>query len=313
MILVSGDALYDLFLGAEDGPAALTFDARAGGSPLNVAIGLARMGAQPGFFTAFSRDLLGTRLRQVLAAEGVDTRYALTTDRLTTVSLVGLDPEGVPAYAFHSAECADTGITADLMPELGAEVTGLHFGSYSIAVTPVADTLAKLAVSNSARFISLDPNIRLGVEPAIAVWHERLNALMPHVDLLKISAEDLEMLHPGETPESYARRMLSQGPSLVVVTDGGETVRAWGANELVAEVQPPAIDVVDTVGAGDTFMACLLFQLSQKGDPKVALADLTVDTLVETLQFCATAAAITSTRRGADLPTLQDVTTFLRG
>lgn len=313
MILVSGDALFDFFLDAEAGPGSLRFDARAGGSPLNVAIGLSRLGGDASFFTAFSSDLLGTRLRNVLAAENVDTRYALSTDRLTTVSLVGLDPEGVPAYAFHSAECADTGIQPGEVPLLGDEITGLHFGSYSIAVAPVGDAFAAMAAANRDRFISLDPNIRLGVEPDLNVWHRRLGVLLPHTDVLKISAEDLDILHPNMAAEEYARIALDKGVRLVIVTDGGEAARAWLPDGSTAHAEPPSITVEDTVGAGDTFMACLLFLLTRSSPPGDAVSKLTPATLTEALQICTTAAAITSTRRGADLPTFEDVTQFLKG
>lgn len=313
MILVSGDALFDFFLEAEASPSALSFEARAGGSPLNVAIGLARLGGEAGFFSAFSKDLLGTRLRKVLAVEGVDTRYALTTDRLTTVSLVGLDPEGVPAYAFHSTECADTGISPTDVPTLGPEVTGLHFGSYSIAVSPTADAVASLTAQNTELFISLDPNIRATVEPDLDVWKTRIAAFFPHVNVLKVSQEDLDILHPDVSTEDFASGAIGAGAELVVITDGGDRVRGYTATGHYAEATPPKIDVVDTVGAGDTFMACLLHLLSNKSDPISAIADFSVASLTEALQTCATAAAITSTRRGADLPRMDDLRQFLKG
>ena len=110
MFLVCGEALFDFFLESEAGPAAATYAARAGGSPFNVAIGLARLGRDSGLLTGLSSDLLGQRLAQVLEAEGVSTRYAIPTDRPTTLSLVGLDAAGVPAYQFYDNGSADTGV-----------------------------------------------------------------------------------------------------------------------------------------------------------------------------------------------------------
>lgn len=311
MILVSGDALFDMFAGEAQGPGALAFDARAGGSPLNVAMGINRLGGAASFFTAFSTDLLGTRLRALLEAEGVDLRYAVETERLTTVSLVGLDTQGVPAYAFHSNGSADTGVTLADVPVLGPEVQALHFGSYSIAVPPVADALATLAADNAERFISLDPNIRPTVEPDMEVWKARIQAFFPAVDLVKISAEDLEILHPGVSAEAYASGAIGAGARMVVVTDGGDTVRAWTATGLEAAATPPTIDVVDTVGAGDTFQACLLSRLAEKGDMSAAIDALGVADLADLLHICAAAAALTSTRRGADLPRRADLEAYL--
>ena len=126
MFLVCGEALFDFFLEREVGPAAATYDARAGGSPFNVAIGLARLGQASGLLTGLSTDLLGQRLAQVLADEGVSTAYAIATDRPTTLSLVGLDTHGVPAYQFYDNGSADTGVIEADLPALGPEVSGLH-------------------------------------------------------------------------------------------------------------------------------------------------------------------------------------------
>jgi fructokinase len=187
MFLVCGEALFDFFLENEAGPAAATYAARAGGSPFNVAIGLARLGQRSGLLTGLSSDLLGERLAQVLADEGVSTRYAIPTDRPTTLSLVGLDTHGVPAYQFYDNGSADTGVTEADLPALDQEISGLHFGSYSLAATPVADAMAALASGNRQRFISVDPNVRPTVEPDMDVWRTRMAALFPLADVVKIS------------------------------------------------------------------------------------------------------------------------------
>ena len=203
MFLVCGEALFDFFLESEEGPAAATYAARAGGSPFNVAIGLSRLGQHAGLLTGLSSDLLGQRLAQVLAAEGVSTAYAIATDRPTTLSLVGLDTAGVPAYQFYDNGSADTGVTEADLPALGPEVSGLHFGSYSLAAAPVADAFAALARGNRERFISVDPNVRPTVEPDMEVWRARLAVLFPLADLVKISAEDLALLRPGLRPRRW--------------------------------------------------------------------------------------------------------------
>jgi fructokinase len=303
MFLVCGEALFDFFLDVDAGPGAASFAARAGGSPFNVAIGLSRLGCDAGLMTGLSDDMLGRRLARVLAAEGVSAAYAARTSRPTTISLVGLDPAGVPEYQFYGAGSADTGVRPEDLPALGPEVAGLHFGSYSIAVAPVADAFAALAAAEAARFVSLDPNIRPTIEPDMAVWRARVAALLPSVDLLKTSAEDLALLHPGLAPEAFAADLLARGVKLVVVTDGGDAAHGWSAGGAAASARPPAVAIVDTVGAGDTFQAALIARLCAHPEgPLAALAALDAAGLQATLDYAARAAAITCSRRGADLP-----------
>lgn len=309
MFLVCGEALFDFFLEDESGPGAATYAARAGGSPFNVAIGLTRLGREAALLTGVSTDLLGQRLRRVLEAEGVDTGHLITTDRPTTISLVGLDTAGVPAYQFYDTGSAGTGVTtADLGP-IEPEITGLHFGSYSIASEPVADALLALASAERGRFIALDPNIRPTVQPDMAVWRHRVDALLPFVDLVKISAEDLALMRPGTGPAAFAHDLLDRGVRLVVVTDGGGPAQGWAATGAQAEARPPHVEVVDTVGAGDTFQAALLSRLlAQDAGPGAALDGLDAAGLADLLGYAARAAALTCTRRGADMPRAHELT-----
>lgn len=303
MFLVCGDSLFDFFLDDEDGPGSARFAARAGGSPFNVAVGLSRLGCDAGLLTGLSDDMLGRRLAKVLAAEGVSTRYAVPTRRPTTISLVGLDAAGVPEYQFYGAGSADTGLAPADLPVLGDDVDGLHFGSYSIAVAPVADALATLAGREAGRFVSLDPNVRPSIEPDMDVWRARIDALLPAVDVVKISAEDLALLHPGRDAEGFAADTIGRGPRLVVVTDGGETAHGFTAGGHRAAVRPPRVAVIDTVGAGDTFEAALLAGLLGHAEgPAAAVASLDAAGLAALLDRAARAAAITCSRRGADLP-----------
>jgi fructokinase len=309
MFLVCGDALFDFFLERDAGAAAATYAARAGGSPFNVAIGLARLGDRAGLLTGLSSDLLGGRLRRVLEEEGVSTAYAVSTDRPTTISLVGLDAAGVPAYQFYRNGSADTGLSPEDLPTLGPEVAGLHLGSYSIAVAPVADALAALAARAGDRFVTLDPNVRPTVEPDMAVWRARIDGLLPHVDVVKTSAEDLELLHPGRAPDAFAADLVARGVRLVVVTAGEGPVRAWTDRGTEAEARPPDVAVVDTVGAGDTFMAAMIHWLVMPGSgPRAVAGGLDSSGLKDMLSFAARAAAITCSRRGADLPRLAELT-----
>lgn len=303
MYLICGEALYDFFLKEAHAPGALSFEARSGGSPFNVAIGIARRGGKSALLTGLSNDPLGTRLHTLLTEEGVETGYLIRSGRRTTVSLVDLSPDGQPAYAFYGVGSADTALSREEIPAIGPEIYGLHFGSYSIAVTPVADAFMALAERESGRLISLDPNVRPTIEPDLDIWRGRIDRLLAYTDMVKTSTEDLEVLYPGVAPADIAERWLAKGPKLVVVTDGGAAVTAFTGTDKIA-VNPPVSQVVDTVGAGDSFQATLLAELAKDGDPKAALATLDAAKIETLVTAAAAVAAATCARRGADIPRL---------
>ena len=306
MFLVCGEALYDLFVADGDGPGHLRMDARPGGSPFNVAIGMSRLGAPSALLTGMSDDMLGARLASVLENEGVDTRYLVRTGRRTTLSVVGVNEAGVPSYIFYGDGSADCGLTPGDLPEIGGDVTGLHFGSYSTVVRPVADAFMALAKRHSGLFLTLDPNVRPTIEPDFAIWRERVDALRPMTGLVKVSDEDLGMLYPDDDPVDIVRGWAKDGPALVVLTRGGEGV-VGVRGEDVFRATPPKTEVIDTVGAGDTFMAALLAGVSGEADPAGALRAMSGEGVSALLNRAATAAAITCSRRGADLPTAADL------
>jgi len=307
MYLICGEALFDCFPGAESDSGALQFEARAGGSPFNVAIGVARLGGDSALLTGISTDMLGRRLVDTLEREGIDTGYIVRSSHPTTLVMVGVDAQGQPDYTMYGADTADRSVTTSDLPPIGAEITGLHFGSYSLVVPPVADALASIAASAGGRFISIDPNVRLTVEPDLDLWRTRVTDYAALAHLLKISSEDLAALHPGVDPATKVADWLDAGVRLVVVTDGGDKVTGWRRGQDPVHVTPPRIKIRDTVGAGDTFQAALLARLAEHGNPGDVLTTLDTGRLTELLTYAATAAAITCSRRGADLPTRSEV------
>ena len=307
MLLICGEALYDLFLDREDDDGTLHFDARIGGSPFNVAVGVSRLGGSSALLTGISSDMLGVRLTAALEREGVETGFLIRSGRRTTLSLVGVDAEGVPAYMFYGLGSADCSLKPDMLPTLTAAIDGIHFGSYSLVVEPVANAFAKLLGETGERFVSVDPNVRTMVEPDLDVWRERVAEYAARADLFKISTEDLAALYPGEDPESRAADWIAAGVELVVVTDGGDAVCAWKQDGLGIRVTPPRSEVIDTVGAGDTFQAAMLAQLQAAGDLRKTLRELDREGIEALLGTAARAAAITCSRRGADLPRRSDL------
>ena len=302
MFVVCGEALMDVF--AESATATgMALDARVGGSPFNAAVGLARMGQAVGFFGAVSRDFLGERLMQGLRAEGVATATTARTDAPTTLSLIGTDSLGVPAYSFYGHGAADRQLGPDALALLPSTLSGIHIGSYTTVVEPVASTLRALVEREHARTtISFDPNIRLNVEPDLQRWRATLSWMLPRTHLLKISLEDLSLLLPDVSVQQFANQALAAGVKLLVVTLGGDGAQAWSGS---ASAQVPAVPVTvaDTVGAGDSFHAALITWLAEHGLLAAgALGAMSAAQLREALQFAALAASITCSRRGANPP-----------
>lgn len=305
MFVAAGEALLDVF-DAGATPTGQTLDARIGGSPYNVALGLARLGQPVAFCAAVSRGFLGERLVRSMADEGIDTRTVQRVDAPVSMCLVGLDAHGVPRYDFIGERGADRQLSPAVAEQLPPQVTALHVGSYAMVVEPVASTQRALVRRLAGHaLIAYDPNVRLVVEPALDRWRAVLDDLLPDVDLLKISDEDLGLLYPGADEAAMAADWLARGPRLVVITRGGKGASAYTMASRV-EVGAQPVRVVDTVGAGDTFQAALLAGLAETGRCSraglEALAAAGDDSLRRLLGFGVQAAAITCSRRGADLP-----------
>ena len=303
MIVVCGEALMDVF-GSGDTPSGMTLDARVGGSPFNVAVGLARLAQPVCFLASLSRDFLGERLMRALRDEGVDTTTVTRVDAPTTLGLVGMDAQGVPSYAFYGHGGADRQVGLDALERLPANISAVHLGSFSTVVEPVANTLRALVDrAHASTLISYDPNVRLNVEPNLAHWRLLLDWMLPRTHLLKISEEDLNILRPGESIEQFCDAALQQGVKLVVVTRGQSGAMGRSAASPVAYVPPAVVKTIDTVGAGDTFQVALMTWMAEQDCLSAdALAALDEDGLRAALAFAARAAAITCSRRGADLP-----------
>ena len=302
MFLVCGEALMDVFA-AGDTAAGMGLDARVGGSPFNVAMGLARLGQPVAFLAAVSRGFLGERLMRALAAEGVDTSAVQRNDAPTTLGLVGLDAIRGPSYSFYGEGGADRQLTAEALQSVPKGTQAVQLGSYAAVVEPIASTLRALVEREHSRsLIAYDPNIRLNVEPALARWRGMLEWMLPRAHLLKISEEDLQLVLPGTGVEAFAAIALDRGVKLVVVTRGAAGSLAW-TRQAHASVPSPQVEVVDAVGAGDTFQAALLAWLAEQGCLSAPSLDaLTTAQLRSAVAFSARAAAITCSRRGADLP-----------
>ncbi|MBO0750494.1 MAG: carbohydrate kinase [Bradyrhizobiaceae bacterium] len=313
MILVCGEALVDLFVGTPEGseiPARVV----AGGSPFNVAIGLARLGVRTAFFGGVSRDSFGAFLADRLAREGVDSQFLVRSDRLSTISVVATADDGQPTYAFRGDGAADRSLElADLPAALPDDVRALTFGSYSMAVEPAGTTLAVLAKrEHGRRVISVDPNVRASVVSDMRSWATAAERFYRTATLIKASDEDVRVAWGGRISiADAAAYWLNCGAQLVVVTEGAKGATAFCGTGSVSVSGGPVV-VRDTVGAGDAFHAALLAQLAKTDrlDP-AAIAALDLSAIRELLFYATSAAAITVSRNGADLPTAADVAASL--
>ncbi len=302
MFIVCGEALFDVFATA-DTATGLAFDGRIGGSPFNVALGLARMGQPVGFLGGIGTGFAGERLMRALVEEGIATDCVARLDAPTTLSLIGLDARGVPSYSFYGHGAADRLLKPEHLAAVPAVARAFHFGSYAMVVEPVASTQRALVEREHTRsVISYDPNIRTNVEPDLDVWRSTLDWMLPRTHLLKVSDEDLALLYPGQSIDQFAERALATGTPWVVVTRGGAGAVGFSRRDRVA-LPPQKVTVVDTVGAGDTFQTALLTWAAEHGhlDPQ-RIAALNTAELRASLDFAMRAAAITCSRRGADLP-----------
>jgi fructokinase len=305
MILTCGDALFDVFANPSSSTSTMALDARVGGSPLNVAVALSRLGQSAAFLAKVSNDPFGRRLLAHLESEGVDTDLIVRTGAPTTLAIIALDEKGVPTYSFYTSGTADRSLEAAELPaRLPDAVRVVHIGSYTTALEPTASSLEALVTrERGRRFISYDPNIRPSIVPDPELWRRRVAALTAQAHLVKASVEDIQFLYPGADVDRVLADWLERGAGIAVATMGDVGARAMTRQGVAARVSSRTVKVIDTVGAGDTFQAALLTWLAEHGRLSAdGLATLSADDLNGLLTFAARAAAITCSRRGADMP-----------
>lgn len=311
MILSTGEALYDMIGTTIEGRQG--FLAVHGGSTMNVALGLARMGRPAAYLTKLGTDFFGRGLFDFIAREGIDTRLIVRADLPTTMAFVALGADGQPAYSFYANGAADRSLTPEELPAvLGDEVHAVHFGSISLVLEPTASTLVGLMRRESGRrVVSLDPNIRASLIADRAAYLQRFDAMLALSHLVKGSVEDVAWMGGPAEAAATARAWSGDGRRIAVVTDGG-TGATFAHRGAVGFMPAFAVDVIDTVGAGDTFQATMLARLDEMDAlAPQALATLDFAVLTEVVRFAAAAAAVTCTRRGADLPRRAEVESFL--
>jgi fructokinase len=299
---VIGEALVDVVV-HPDG----SREEHPGGSPANVALGLSRLGRPVDLLTWLAPDAYGARVRSHLEASGV---RVLTGDRsalATPVAIAHIDEQGSASYTFELEWDLPTRWDDDEVAPLV-----VHTGSIATTLKPGAAALMREVLARRATStITYDPNMRpaimgdpRGVLPVV-------DELVRAADVIKVSDEDLAWLHPRQSPEDVAARWARSGPAIVVVTKGGAGAVALTAGGARVAVQTPPVQVADTVGAGDSFMAGLidgLWTAGLLGGPnRAALRAIGADTVERVLRRCVQIAAITVSRAGANPPRLAEL------
>ena len=306
MIVVCGEALIDLTSSrTEPG----RFDAHPGGGPCNTAVGLTRQGVATGFLGRLSSDEFGVKLRNHLA--GVDLSRVVITNDPSTLAIAHIAPDGGASYAFYARGTADPGLTTAELPTLGDEVAALHMGTCALVFEPCGSTLEGVFLEErrtGTRFLALDPNVRMGIVQDVDAYRARIVRMIAAADLVKVSDADIKALWPGEVVETRVAALAASGPAIVVLTRGGDDLTAYRANSTTVTVPAQRVDVVDTIGAGDTANAAMLSWLQRRGDlTRAGVNALTNDDVSAMLTFAAKAAAITCSRAGANPPTFAEL------
>ncbi|MFF4563263.1 carbohydrate kinase [Streptomyces sp. NPDC001435] len=295
MIVVAGEALIDL---VPQGAGALAgLKPALGGGPYNTAVALGRLGSPTAFCSRTSYDAFGEALLDGLRRADVDVSGVQRGAEPTTLAVATIDGNGSAAYSFYVEGTADRLFTAPA--ELPATARAVSFGTCSLVLEPGASAYEELmrTAAGQGLFTALDPNVRAGLIPDADAYRARFRNWLPSVTLLKVSEEDAQWL--GGTP----REWLTAGPSAVVITRGGDGLTVFTRDGAEHSVPGEKVEVVDTIGAGDTVNAALLHGLSaQDALSAEALAGLGADGWTRLLRFAARAAAVTCSRAGAEPP-----------
>jgi len=297
VIAVTGEALIDLVVDQQG-----RLGAQAGGGPLNTARTIGRLGLASAFLGRLSQDGFGRKLRACLDQDGVTLRVRQLTDAPTTLAVADVDPAGMPRYRFYLTGTSSAALEYPLLSAaLPSDLTALHAGGLALVMEPIATSIERLITCDlpPETLVMIDPNCRPQAITDRQAYLDRLSRILQRADVVKVSVEDLAYLRPGVAAGKAAADLLDQGPALILVTDGPRTARAYGPRQEVT-IDVPAVEVVDTIGAGDAFGGAFLAWWSRH--------DLTRSDLHQTgpvreaLQAAVEVASLTCTRAGAEPP-----------
>ena len=308
MIAVCGEALIDFApIEISDNRAYLPIP---GGSPYNVAIGLGRLGCPVDFIGKLSTDEFGKNLRKNLLANGGNDRFTISGAEPSTLAFIHIEKGEEPHFSFFSNNSADRNFTiSDLPKSLNSEIQAVHFGSFSLAHEPIASTLEKLIErEHNQRIISIDPNIRPSFVTDKYEYIKRLEKLITLATIVKVSVADIEWMYPDSNPKKIIYQWIKSGPSLAILTSGEKGSYAETPSGIKINSPAKPVNIVDTVGAGDSFMSALLWWLLEKKFLNLqSIKTLKEKDIENLLIYSSTAASITCGRSGANPPFANEI------
>jgi fructokinase len=305
VIVVCGEALIDLVPAGGD-----LWRALSGGGPANTAVALARLETSTAMLARLSDDAFGAQLRKRFVDNNVDLRYAVDAIESTTLAIVGLDEHGGARYTFHLEGTADWQWNElEIPPAFSPEIAAIHAGSMVLVGRPGGPVVERmLERERGQRVISIDPNVRPVMCPDVDEYRSIVERWLAIAHIMKVSADDVSWLYPGREPLDVLAEWAARGPSVVTLTLGPDGAVASTARGETVRVPGIKVDVVDTIGAGDTFTAGLLHSLAQQECLNIeALSRIGAAQLETALSFAAQVSALACMRAGADPPYARDV------
>ncbi|CAI3924951.1 Sugar or nucleoside kinase [Commensalibacter communis] len=308
MIILCGDVLID-FIPDKTVDGKDCYYPAPGGSCANIAVAIGRLGGKVGFMGGISNDFLGEKLMEFLETSNVETRYVARGPQQTTLAFVELGEEE-PQYAFYDENTVSRLWVRSQSPGFTDDVNLIHIGSTSLIEPPISEACEQMfRIEKGKRILSIDPNCRPGNTLHPAVYRARMSRLIAMADIIKLSKSDLAFLMPDTSFDEAAEMWISQGTSIVIITRGSQGTLCYLPGQKAITVEPDYIDdVVDSIGAGDTFMAATLTYLQKEELLTLdKIKSITADQITQALKYGSVAAAMICQRRGANPPWEQEV------
>ncbi|MCJ8323256.1 MAG: hypothetical protein HRU29_04185 [Rhizobiales bacterium] len=310
MIISCGEALIDFFKSDETGQ----FMPLIGGSLLNVSVAVAKSGAKSALMTNLSTDQFGDAFAKYLAENGVSDEFITRSEHLTGLMFVAYNADKSASYSYYGHQTAEQNYIYDAKNlALGTEVNCLHFGSFSLVIGQTSISYpALIANEYKNHIISIDLNIRDAIEPDMSLWDAQFEKLLPMTHIAKASADDVLLMHDLDEINQdicfeYMQKWQASGAKLSVITDAEKGAYIlWQGERL--HLKGKSANIIDTVGAGDCFIANFLSGLESAGYLNIDKFDrLDMATIEQAASRAIDAATYTIAQKGAKFPSPTDI------
>jgi len=308
MIICCGESLIDMISIANAGNESV-FAGLTGGAIFNTSIALGRLDVPVGLISGVSTDLFGEKIKKDLTESNVNIKLLIRNEKPTTLAFVDVK-NGQANYTFYDENSAGNSIHYSDFPNIPKIANTLCFGGISLCTEPAASAYEKLFIQEiKNKVLFLDPNIRSTFISDEISYRKRLNKMISSSDILKVSDEDLDwIVTSGSSINEKIEKLHNLGAKLIIVTKGAEGVAAYVKNKKVINLPAQKVNVIDTVGAGDTFNAGFLAKLSNlKLLSKSNIKNLSSKQISMALEYGIKAASITVSRKGANPPLLSEI------